>query len=174
MRLQKQLSIECSLQRVFFQSNENIILSLIRKMNDSRETDVCLGKSTRFGYITSKLCCQADDIFLRDLETLNEFELGFNSFWTEENLCLINTTEIFEFNYPICNFEDKRNCMMLIYDVAIEQFIEHEIQLKINGCFESICSLKIDLNSNQIILNGTSILCDQSSHLAIVTKSKQL
>ena len=69
-----------------FQTSGNIIISLVRQMNSNRETDVCLGSSTSFGYITSSFCCEADEIFLYDIENSSDILFSSNSFWTKDSL----------------------------------------------------------------------------------------
>ena len=161
-------------QNNLFTSSGNVALSLVREVENSRETDVCLGMSTIFGYVTSNSCCQSSEIFLFDLESSKEIPIEIQSLWIEENICLINTTESFEFNFPITETEKKQECSMLSYDKNLGQFREQELEIQIEGCFESTCLLDLDPQflSFQTILNGTSIICKESNYIGIVTKSR--
>ena len=91
---------ECSSAQNTLQSAGHIGISVIRKVENARETDVCVGTSTNFGYITSKSCCQVDEMFLFDLESSEEIEIEENSIWIEDHICFINTTETLEFDFP--------------------------------------------------------------------------
>ena len=75
----------------------HIGISVIRKVENARETHVCIGTSTNFGYITSKSCCQVEEMFLFDLENSEEIEIEENSIWIEDHICFINTTETINF-----------------------------------------------------------------------------
>ena len=129
--------------------------------------------STRFGYLTSNSCCQADEFILYDLNNSKQILIDENSLWIEEDICLINKMESIEIKFPISDNEIFGQCSLSMYDNEQGRFNEHKLEFKILGCFDSPCELKIDPNSyrNQTILNGTLILCDHSSHSAIVTKS---
>ena len=52
-----------------------------------------------------------------------------------------------------------------------ENFNPIEFELNIEDCFHAPCSSQIDLIQNFTILNGTSIVCDQSKYLGVVIKS---
>ena len=94
---QLQATSKCSsdqLRTGSLQSTGNVVISLIRQVENAREIDACLGMSTEFGYITFHQCCEADQVTLFDLETYEEIPIGNNSLWIEEHICFINTTEI--------------------------------------------------------------------------------
>ena len=78
----------------------HIGISVIRKVENARETDICVGTSTNFGYITSKSCCQVDEMFLFDLENSEEIKIEENSIWIEDHICFINTTASLGFDFP--------------------------------------------------------------------------
>ena len=94
---------ECSSAQNSLQPAGHIGISVIRKVENARETDVCIGTSTNFGYITSKSCCQVDEMFLFDLESSEEIEIKENSIWIEDHICFINTTETLELDFPALN-----------------------------------------------------------------------
>ena len=156
-----------------FESNGDIVISLIHQVDGARETDVCLGTSTNLGFVTTKSCCQADEIFLYDLENSEDLTIEKNSFWIEESICFINKTISFEFDFPSSNGTEKHLCSILMYDKIQGQFNEHYLEINTSDCFENPCELDFDseLYYNEIILNGTSIVCEHASHLGIVTKS---
>ena len=176
-RLTEKLSTKCPLKQSdtdLFQYNGLIIIARIRKIDDSRETDVCLGTPTTLGIMTSNQCCQADEMFFFDLNSSEELLIVDDSVWVGEDICLINRTNDFEIDIPISNDNEKKLCSVPIYDNNQEYFKTHEFQIEVSGCFEIACQLEIDssLYKNQVILNGTLIKCDQSSYSGIVTKSK--
>ena len=161
-------------QTNFLEPNETIIISLIRNIDDSREIDTCSGMSTRFGYLTSNSCCQADELILHDLNNFKDIPIDGNSLWVEDSICLINKTETIDFNFTMNDNAIYRQCSLSMYDNDQERFNEHQLEFQILGCFDSPCELKIDSNlyQNQTILNGTLIICDHSFYSAIVIKSK--
>ena len=152
----------------------SILMSLIRRNEDAQEIDICIGMSTDLGYFTAKSCCQANQKYLFDTITHEELPFAENSIWIEENICLINTTEISKISVPSFKFEGKQTCSVDVFDG--EHFKEHWLDMEINHCFNSSCSLTIDVHffQNQSILNGTSISCRQSNHFGIITKSELL
>lgn len=158
----------------YLEPNATIIISLIRNIDDASEIDTCSGILTRFGFLTSKLCCQADELSLYDLNNSKDIPLDENSLWLEDSICLINKIEEIEFISSITDNETYRLCSLSMYDYENERFNKQTLKFKIIGCFDSPCQIKIDskLYQNQIILNGTLIVCENSAQSAIVTKSK--
>ena len=156
------------------QPTGNVVISFIRQVENAREIDACIGMSTELGYVTSKQCCEADQVMLFDLETYEEIPIGKNSIWTEEHVCFINNTQIQEMNFPNFDNEEVQSCSTLSFDESEGQFIEHQLEIEIEKCFDSPCSLKIDPNlfQNGTILNGTSVVCDEANQIGIITKSK--
>ena len=152
----------------------NLVVSIIRHVENAREIDACMGMSTELGYVTSKQCCEADQLMLFDLEAYEEIPIGLNSIWNEEHVCFINTTEIEEMNFATFNNKEPQSCSTLAFDESEGQFIEHQLEIKLKKCFDSPCSFKIDpkLFQNRTILNGTSVVCDEANQIGIVTKSK--
>ena len=167
-------SIECSPIISNLQLYENIEISLIRKIDNAREHDVCLGSQTIFGVITAKSCCQADELFLYDLNNSKEVSMDDKMFLVEDNICFINTTDAFEIDVATSNEVIQQSCTIMTYDKSEEQFAAQIFQLRIDKCFENNCEIKLDyeLSRNHIILNGTSIRCNASTYLGIITKSK--
>ena len=167
-------SIECSPNLSNLQLNENIEISLIRQIDDAREHDVCLGSQTIFGVITAKSCCQADELFFYDLTNSNEVLMDDKMFWAEDNICFISTTDALEIDVAITNEVIQQSCTIMTYDKSEEQFAAQIFQLRIDKCFENNCVIKLDyeLSRNHVILNGTSIRCNASTYLGIITKSK--
>ena len=74
---------ECSSAQYSLQPAGHIGISVIRKVENARETDVCIGTSTNFGYITSKSCCQVDEMFLFDLESSEEIKMEIRKFYLD-------------------------------------------------------------------------------------------
>ena len=169
-------SIQCPLNLSNLQLNENIQISLIRQIDDAREHDVCLGSQTIFGILTAKSCCQAEELFLYDLTNSKEVSIDAKIFWVEDNICFINTTDKFEIDVAIDVADEviQQSCSVMAYDKTEQKFDAQIFEVTINKCFENNCIFKIDseLLKNHIILNGTSIRCDESTYLGIVTNSK--
>ena len=166
---------QCQPNLLNLQLNSNIEISLIRQIDDTREHDVCLGSLTNFGVITAKSCCQADELFLYDL-TYSKVLIDDKMFWVEDNICFINTTDTFEIDLAITRDDIQQSCLIMTYNNTEEKFDEQIFQLRIDECFENSCIFNIDseLLTNHIILNGTSISCDESRYIGIVTRSKSL
>ena len=167
---------ECSLNRYdSLQPTGYVGISVIRRVENARETDSCIGTETNSGYITSSSCCQADQMFLFEFENSTEIAINLeNSIWIEEHMCFINTTEIFKFNFPSLDGAESQSCAFLAYDDSQGEFNEHEIEIKTKDCVDSTCSWKIDSLENAMILDGTYIVCNGLPNFGIVTKSKQL
>ena len=91
---------ECSATENALKPTGHIGISVIRKVDNARETDICVGTSTKSGYITSKSCCEVDEMFLFDLESSEEIKIEENSIWIENHICFINTTATLEFDFP--------------------------------------------------------------------------
>ena len=68
----------------------NIIISVIRQLDNAREIDYCAGTSTSFGYITASSCCEAQEMFLFDLKKSDEIKIEDNSVWVEDVHKMIN------------------------------------------------------------------------------------
>ena len=173
----RQETEKCSskqLESISLEPIGSILISLIRRNEDAQEIDICIGMSTDLGYFTAKSCCQANQKYLFDAITHEELAFAENSIWMEENICLINTTEISKISVPSLKFEGKQSCSVDVFDG--EHFKEHRLDMEINHCFNSSCSSTIDVNvfQNQSILNGTSISCRKSNHFGIITKSELL
>ena len=150
-------------------------ISVIRQVENARETDTCIGTETNSGYITSRSCCQADQMFLFEFENSTEIAINLeNSIWIEENICFINTTESFKFHFPALDGAETQKCTFRAYDDSLGEFNQHQIEIETKGCVDSTCSWKIDSLENAIILDGTSIVCNGSPNLGIITKSKLL
>ena len=59
---------------------------------------------------------------------------------------------------------------MLAFDDDQGEFKTYWFKTDIEDCFEKTCSF--DFNENQIIFNGTTLFCNESSHVGVVTKGK--
>ena len=167
---------ECSLNRHdYLQSVGHIGISVIRHVKNARETDSCLGTITSSGYITSSSCCQADQIFLFEIENSTEITNNLeNSIWIEDHICFINTTDIFKFHFPISDDAETQSCTFLAFDDSQGEFQEHQIEIETQDCVDSTCTWHNDPLDNAMILEGTSIVCNGSPKFGIITKSKSL
>ena len=95
------------------------------------------------------------------------------SFWIEDNLCFINTTEDFEFlNFPDSDDITTQNCSILAFDDDQGEFKNYWYKINLESCFENICSFDVD--ENQIVFNGTALICNETSHVGVATKSKYM
>ena len=176
-RLTQQLSMKFQMNQSendFFQNKGLIMIFRIRKTDDARETDACLGTSTTFGVITSNLCCQADEMIFFDAVNSEELYIKDGSVWTEDKICLINSTNNFEIDIPIPDVDAKKLCSIAIYENNQNDFKTREFEIDVSDCFQFACHLEMnsELYDNEVILNGTLVQCDQSSYFGIVTKSK--
>jgi len=167
---------ECSLNRYdSLQPTGHVGISVIRRIENARETDSCVGTETKSGYITSSSCCQADQMFFFEFENSTEIAIDLeNSIWIEEHICFINTTDTFKFHFPTLDGAETQSCTFLAYDDSQGEFNEHQIEIETKDCVDSTCSWKIDSLENEMILDGTSIVCNGLPNFGIVTKSKQL
>ena len=167
---------ECSSNRHdSLQATGHVGISVIRRIDNARETDTCIGTETNLGYITSSSCCQADQMFLFEFKNSTEIEINLeNSILIEEHICFINTTETVKFHFPALDGAETQSCTFLAYDDSQGEFTEHQIEIETKDCVESTCSWKIDSIENAIILEGTSMICNGSPNFGIVTKSKLL
>ena len=150
----------------------NIIISVIRQLDNAREIDYCAGTSTSFGYITASSCCKAQEMFLFDLKKSDEIKIEENSVWVEEHICFINTTQTFEFAFPLGDINGENVCSIEAFDDYEEKFVVQTIHIQ--KCFDIPCILTMDstLFHNTTLLTGSIIDCQKSLHFAIVTKSK--
>ena len=176
-KYQREAANKCSSDQSGYgllQPTGNVVISLIRHVENAREIDACMGMSNNLGYVTSKQCCEADQVMLFDLKTYEEISIAINSIWIEEHVCFINTTEIETMNIPTLNSEEPQACSTFAFDESEGQFTEYQLEIKIEKCFDSPCSFKIDSNlfQNGTILNGTSVVCNIASQIGIITKSK--
>ena len=99
-------SKECSANHNALKPRGHIGISVLRQIENARETDLCIGTSTSSGYITSKSCCEVDEMVLFDVEnseTPDEIKIAENSIWIEDHICFINTTENLKFDFPSSN-----------------------------------------------------------------------
>ena len=73
---------ECSSNRYdSLQPTGRVGISVIRQVENARETDTCIGTETNSGYITSSSCCKVDQMFLFEFENSTEIEINLeNSF----------------------------------------------------------------------------------------------
>ena len=152
----------------------DVVISLIRHVEDAREIDACIGMSTNLGYITFNQCCTADNVTLFDLKTYEEVSIEPNSTWIEENICFINTTEIQKMIFPDFHNDDIQTCSVLVFDESKGEFTQHQLEIEIGKCFEKPCPVDPNLSQSKTILNGTSVVCDRSSQFGIITSQLYL
>ena len=152
----------------------NIVISSMTSIDNTREMNFCNGLSTNFGYFTSSFCCQADEMFLFDVESSTEILTDPFSMSLDEHICFVNVSKIDEIHFPSPIYDDRQNCSILIFDEAQEQFIKQPFELDLSQCLNYPCHLKDIFTSfqNILILNGTSVVCDQSGYFAIVTDNE--
>lgn len=153
---------------------EFIIISLIRKTETGRQNDLCIGLSTNFGFMTESSCCQAEEISIFSLESASEITFENSSIWTEKNLCLLNTTEKIDFNFPISDDSKTLECSFLAFDTDKSHFREIRLDIDPLNCFEGSCLSNIDPSSltNMIFLDGLSIMCPHTQDFGMVQKCK--
>ena len=151
----------------------NIIISVIREVENAREIDYCAGASTSFGFITASSCCKAQEMILFDLEKSDEIKIEENSIWLEEHICFINTTQTFEFAFSSEDINEPNVCSIVTFDDDEGQFDEKTTQIQIQECFDTPCILTMDLYQfqNITILAGSYIVCQESHYFGIITKS---
>ena len=77
-------------------------------------------------------------------------------------------------NFPSFDIDEVQTCTTLAYDESEGEFTQHQLDIQIGNCFDSPCPLNIDPNliQNGRILNGTSVVCEPSGQIGIITKSK--
>ena len=174
-RCQEQAANRCSADRLregSLQSTGNVVISLIRQVENAREIDACLGMTSEFGYFTFHQCCQADQVTLFDLETYEEIPIRTNSLWIEEHVCFINTTKIGMINFSSFDNDEVQTCTTMTYEESEGEFTQYQLDIQIGSCFDSPCSLNIVPIQNGRIFNGTSVVCEPSGQIGIITKSK--
>ena len=147
----------------------DVVISLIRHVEDAREIDACMGMSTNLGYITFNQCCTADNVTLFDLKTYEEVSIEPNSTWIEENICLINTTEIQKMNFPDFDNDVIQTCSVLVFNESKGEFKQQQVEIEIGKCFDEPCPVNPNLSQSETILNGTSVICGGSSQFGIIT-----
>ena len=107
---------------------------------------------------------------LFDIENSVEIEIRENSIWIENNICFINSTQSFEFDFSDTIRET--DCTMLIFYHGEGKFSEKPIEIE--TCLKSPCYIDTlfatDFFQNATILDGTSIICQQTVIVGIITK----
>ena len=158
----------------YLKPNGTIIISLVRQVNNIQETDVCLGTSTMIGFITASSCCDADEMFLYNFDSGTNISVEENSIWTEKSVCFINSTKSFNFKINEANINEN-HCSIMAYNSEIATFDELQLNLDVNECTKDSCIMIYDkkLLENRLILNGTAIVCDQSTLVGLIIKRKQ-
>ena len=114
-------------------------------------------------------------MFLFDLESSEEIKIEENSIWIEDHICFINTTETLKFDFPSLNDSGTKQCSVLSFDRTEGEFNTHHLQVETQECSESSCTFKIDSNlpKNEVILDGSSVVCDRQPYFGIITKNVQ-
>lgn len=173
-RLTEELK-QCSSSHDSLEPTGHIGISIIRQVENARETDVCIGTSTSVGYITSKSCCQADEMFLFELKTSTEIKIEENSIWIEDQICFINTTDTSKFDFQIFDGSETQSCTILVFDKSEGKVKERQLEVETNGCLNTPCALQFDSKlPHETILDGTVITCDQPTYFGIITKIENL
>ena len=109
----------CDLNQFEYESihrTGNIVIVSTHHIDNAREVDYCIGLSTDIGYFTSISCCHADQMSLFDLETQMEISVKENSLLIEENICLINSTNIENVKFVSSNQSDEQSCSIFVFD----------------------------------------------------------
>ena len=155
------------------QPTENIVMSVIHHLESVREIGFCMGSSTSVGYVTSKSCCLADEIFLADIESYEDIPYEENSIWFDDKLCLINTTTLPNFFYPTAEINETQFCSLITFDQVEGELKERKLEINTHECHDDFCSIGTNFNfQNESILNGTSLNCVNWPHFGVVRKSK--
>ena len=155
------------------QPTENIIISIIRHLENIREIGFCVGSSTSIGYVTSKSCCLADEFFLTDIESFENIPYGENSIWIAEELCLINTTTLSDFDFPTIGNNETRFCSLITFDQINGVLKERQLSINTNECSDKFCPIATIPNfQNETIMEGTSLICVDWPQYGVVRKSK--
>ena len=155
------------------QPTENIIISIIRHLENIREIGFCVGSSTSIGYVTSKSCCLADEFFLTDAESFENIPYEENSIWIAEELCLINTTTLSDLDFPTIGTNETRFCSLITFDHINGVLKEQQLSINTNECYDKFCPIATIPNfQNETIMEGTSLICVDWPHFGVVRKSK--
>ena len=155
------------------QPTEKIIISIIRHLENIREIGFCVGSSTSIGYVTSKSCCLADEFFLTDAESFENIPYGENSIWIAEELCVINTTTLSDFDFPTIGNNETRFCSLITFDQINGVLKEQQLSINTHECYDKFCPIATIPNfQNETIMEGTSLICVDWPHFGVVRKSK--
>ena len=155
------------------QPTEKIIISIIRHLENIREIGFCVGSSTSIGYVTSKLCCQADEFFLTDAESFENIPYGENSIWIADELCVINKTILSDFDFPTIGNNESRFCSLITFDQINGVLKEQQLSINTHECYDKFCPIATIPNfQNETIMEGTSLICADWPHFGVVRKSK--
>ena len=152
----------------------DFLISLIRQEEHARQKNFCIATSLKSGYVTSKQCCQGEDITVMDLNDSISITSESFSTWIGEHICFLNTTEIVHFDSRAFYEQTKQFCTLLMYDKSRGHFQKYQLQIQIDECFEHSCELNFESYAmqNLTILNGSSIDCDEWNYIGIVKNSK--
>ena len=139
---------------------------MIKRVQSSREIDFCLGSFFGNGMITSRFCCETEEFFIQDLESSNQIDFDLHSVFIADQICFINITN--DFNQELEAIDVISNCSILIFDHYLDDFVEKNIDVENITCSSRTCYMNFYCQKNQTILNGTSIICENSRIYGIV------
>ena len=154
-------------------AESTVLITVINQIRQSRSIDICLGQSTKIGIITSAKCCLADDLALMDNETGNRIQILTNEIWINEleSICFINAVENFNFVFDRSNNTDQ--CSIQMYDHKSSKFKIHYLTYDEIYCEERKCNIDINIAQNEIILDGSAVVCENSVY-GIIQRCKNM
>ena len=146
-------------------SNGDVIISFLEIIDNSRQTNFCLGALTDFGILTARSCCPSDEIFIYDLEKSSDIEVQANSILIEDDICFINTTsQEPEFNFIEMDSLSSVECSIKVLQNETGELREQSITIDIQTCANNSCWTSFDYQTfeNDTILIGSPVTCTQS------------
>ena len=153
-------------------AESSILISRIENIGKERVINYCLGTQTKFGILTTTVCCQADEIIIFDIVNLKEIAIGVQSIWMNDDVCLINKPN--DSVIIFSNLNQASNCSILIYDHEQEDFAKKDFQFDDSTCSQQSCDLESYVNQNESLLNGSTIICQDSFIFAMVQSGLNL
>ena len=146
-------------------SNGDVIISFLEIIDNSRQTNFCLGALTDFGILTVRSCCPSDEISIYDLEKSSDIEVQANSILIEADICFINTTSHEpEFNFIEMDSLSSMECSIKVLHNQNGELREQSITIDIETCEDNLCWTSFDYQTfvNDTVLIGSPVTCFQS------------
>ena len=146
-------------------SNGDVIISFLEIIDNSRQTNFCLGALTDFGILTVRSCCPSDEISIYDLEKSSDIEVQANSILIEADICFINTTSHEpEFNFIEMDSLSSVECSIKVLHNQNGELREQSITIDIETCEDNSCWTSFDYQTfvNDTVLIGSPVTCFQS------------